>query len=283
MRDSVARPAARKRNCRNGTATLRTAAGSAAAAMPGIADVVLLVDTFNTLFRAGKCARRARGAARRPAIGCICRGPRTTAARCAAAARFSRPAWSTRRSAEARRMLEALRRTSSAACRSSGWSRRACSALRDEFLSMLPGAEAADARAERAPVRGVPRARSRRPGASSSNSKPLPQKQALLHGHCHQKAFAAMPAVERVLKLVPGLAGRDHRIELLRHGRQLRLRGRALRVSMQMAELSLLPAVRAARHGHADRRRRHELPPPDPRRRAREAVHVARVLARRLT
>ena len=27
--------------------------------------------------------------------------------------------------------------------------------------------------------------------------------QALLHGHCHQKAFAAMVAVERVLRLVP--------------------------------------------------------------------------------
>ena len=33
---------------------------------------------------------------------------------------------------------------------------------------------------------------------------PLPQK-ALLHGHCHQKAFDAMGAVESVLKLIPEL------------------------------------------------------------------------------
>src|SRR5262249_57801447 len=31
-------------------------------------------------------------------------------------------------------------------------------------------------------------------------------KRALLHGHCHQKSFAAMAAVEAVLKLVPDLA-----------------------------------------------------------------------------
>src|SRR5205823_6201935 len=31
-------------------------------------------------------------------------------------------------------------------------------------------------------------------------------KRALLHGHCHQKSFAAMSSVEAVLKLVPDLA-----------------------------------------------------------------------------
>ena len=35
--------------------------------------------------------------------------------------------------------------------------------------------------------------------------KPLPQKTALLHGHCHQKAFGAMSAVQEALALVPGL------------------------------------------------------------------------------
>src|SRR5258708_11272468 len=35
--------------------------------------------------------------------------------------------------------------------------------------------------------------------------KPLAEKRALLHGHCHQKAFGAMPAVQRTLSLVPEL------------------------------------------------------------------------------
>ena len=34
--------------------------------------------------------------------------------------------------------------------------------------------------------------------------RPL-DKQALLHGHCHQKAFAVMSDVEATLRLVPGL------------------------------------------------------------------------------
>ena len=57
-------------------------------------------------------------------------------------------------------------------------------------------------------------------------------------------------------------------------------------VSLRMAELALLPAVRAAASGHADRRRRYELPAPDRGRTrgaaARMALHVARVLARSL-
>ena len=47
---------------------------------------------------------------------------------------------------------------------------------------------------------------------------PLAADAALLHGHCHQKAFDAMPAVRKVLRHDPGTEGRDRRIELLRHG-----------------------------------------------------------------
>jgi hypothetical protein len=49
-------------------------------------------------------------------------------------------------------------------------------------------------------------------------------------------------------------------------------------VSMQMAELSLLPAVRQ-QPGCGRGGRWHQLPAPDPRRCQREAVHVARLLA----
>ena len=47
--------------------------------------------------------------------------------------------------------------------------------------------------------------------------------QALVHGHCHQKAFAAMKPVEQVLKLVPGLDVAVIEFELLWDGGQLRL------------------------------------------------------------
>src|SRR3546814_16669148 len=35
--------------------------------------------------------------------------------------------------------------------------------------------------------------------------KPLPEKKALLHGHCHQKAFDAVKQVQTVLGLIPEL------------------------------------------------------------------------------
>ena len=108
-----------------------------------------------------------------------------------------------------------------------------------------------------------------RPAARTLRKKLRPlDKRVLLHGHCHQKAFAAVTPVLEVLKLIPGVQPELIETQLLRHGRQLRLRGRATTtVSMQMAELSLLPAVR--KHpGRDRRRRRHQLPPPDPGRRA---------------
>ena len=49
-------------------------------------------------------------------------------------------------------------------------------------------------------------------------------RKAHLHGHCHQKAFGGMGAVEAVLRAVPGLEVEVDRVELLRHGRRLRLR-----------------------------------------------------------
>ena len=51
---------------------------------------------------------------------------------------------------------------------------------------------------------------------------------ALLHGHCHQKAFAAMKPVEQVLRLVPDLDVTMIEFELLRHGRRFRLLQRDL-------------------------------------------------------
>jgi hypothetical protein len=68
--------------------------------------------------------------------------------------------------------------------------------LRDEFVSMLPGA-AARTLAQNARLFEeflAPRIDAKAVGA---RLQALPQAKALLHGHCHQKAFDAMAAVER--------------------------------------------------------------------------------------
>ena len=101
----------------------------------------------------------------------------------------------------------------------------------------------------------------------------------VLHGHCHQKAFDAMPAVEQVLRLVPGLSVETIEATCCGMAGSFGYEAEHFEISMKMAEASLLPAVRKAdadtlvvadgtscRHQIADGAQR-------------DAVHVARVLA----
>jgi Fe-S oxidoreductase len=104
-------------------------------------------------------------------------------------------------------------------------------------------------------------------------------KRALLHGHCHQKSFAAMPAVETVLKLLPDLAVETVESSCCGMAGAFGYGADTIDVSLRMAELSLLPAVRKAAPDTlivADGTScRHQIKDGS----AREALHVARVLA----
>jgi FAD/FMN-containing dehydrogenase/Fe-S oxidoreductase len=104
-------------------------------------------------------------------------------------------------------------------------------------------------------------------------------KRALLHGHCHQKSFAAMGAVETVLKLVPELAVEIIESSCCGMAGSFGFHVETIDASMAMAELSLLPAVRKASMDTilvADGTScRHQIKDGA----GREAVHVARVLA----
>jgi Fe-S oxidoreductase len=68
----------------------------------------------------------------------------------------------------------------------------------------------------------------------------------LLHGHCHQKAFDAMPAVEKVLRGVPGVEVSTVQTSCCGMAGSFGYEAEHYEVSMKMAELSLLPAVRNA-------------------------------------
>ncbi|MBV9548842.1 MAG: FAD-binding protein, partial [Alphaproteobacteria bacterium] len=64
----------------------------------------------------------------------------------------------------------------------------------------------------------------------------------LLHGHCHQKAFGVVPAILEVLRLIP--EAEPQLIETSCCGMAGSFGYEHYDVSMQMAELSLLPAIR---------------------------------------
>jgi Fe-S oxidoreductase len=72
------------------------------------------------------------------------------------------------------------------------------------------------------------------------------ERPALLHGHCHQKSFGAMPAVERVLRLVPGLQVETVESSCCGMAGAFGYGRDTIDLSLAMGELSLLPAVRGA-------------------------------------
>ncbi len=76
--------------------------------------------------------------------------------------------------------------------------------------------------------------------------KPLAQSKALVHGHCHQKAFAAMPPVADVLGWIPGLSTTLIESSCCGMAGSFGHEAEHHEVSLAMAELALLPAVRAA-------------------------------------
>ena len=99
----------------------------------------------------------------------------------------------------------------------------------------------------------------------------------LLHGHCHQKAFGAVNPILDVLRLIPGAQAELVESSCCGMAGSFGYEANHFEVSMQMAEASLLPALRRApraivvadgtscRHQIADGA-------------ARQAVHVARLL-----
>ena len=112
--------------------------------------------------------------------------------------------------------------------------------LRDEALSLGFGDKAKKVAAQALLLEEF-LAREAKAGRFALSFKPAPAP-ILLHGHCHQKAFGAVAPVLEVLRLIPGAA--PELIETSCCGMAGSFGYDHYDVSMQMAELSLLPAVR---------------------------------------
>src|SRR5690606_363937 len=103
--------------------------------------------------------------------------------------------------AEARRTLEALAPWAAREVPILGLEPSCLFTFRDEYTVMLP--EAASL-ARHALLFEEFLAAEADAGRLQLQLKPA-KRAALLHGHCHQKAFGAMSSVEKVLRLIPGL------------------------------------------------------------------------------
>jgi FAD/FMN-containing dehydrogenase/Fe-S oxidoreductase len=206
-------------------------------------DVVLLVDTFNRYFEpenarsalrvleaAGYRVHSADPMGGRP----LCCGRTFLAGGLLEEAR-----------AEAARTLEALARFVEADVPVVGLEPSCLLTLRDEFTALLPG-EASARLARRAMLIGEFLCAERDAGRLDLPLRALPCGKALVHGHCHEKAFGAMPAVTGMLQLIPGLEVETIESSCCGMAGAFGYEASHFDVSMRMAELSLLPAVRAA-------------------------------------
>jgi FAD/FMN-containing dehydrogenase/Fe-S oxidoreductase len=212
------------------------------AAAKGSREVLLFVDTFNRYFEPENARATARvlqaagyrvsalapQAGERP----LCCGRTFLSAGLAEEAKR-----------EARRLIEAGRPFVERGIPVIGLEPSCTFALRDELVALLPGESAGLAANSLLFEEFV--AREQDAGRWHLPLKPL-AREALLHGHCHQKAFDAMRAVERTLALVPDLKVRTVESSCCGMAGSFGYETEHYSVSMKMAEASLLPAVRAA-------------------------------------
>lgn len=112
--------------------------------------------------------------------------------------------------------------------------------------------------------------------------KTLRYERAMLHGHCHQKAFDALRPVEHVLGWIPDLKVETIESSCCGMAGSFGYEAEHYDASLKMAELSLLPAIRKADVGAvvvADGTScRHQIHDGS----GREAIHVARLLEQAL-
>src|SRR5262245_15670265 len=167
-------------------------------------EVVLFVDTFSNYFEPEN-ARAALAVLDRAGYGVHVARPADGGRPLCCGRTFLAAGMVEEARTEAKRVLEALEPYVGRGVPVVGLEPSCILGLRDEFKSLLPGGET-DALAEAALLFEEFLAREHEAGRLVLKLNPIPQKRALLHGHCHQKAFGTMPAVRSALELEIGRA-----------------------------------------------------------------------------
>ena len=186
-----------------------------------------------------------------------------------------------RAKAEARRTLDALLPWARAGVAIVGLEPSCLFSFRDEYLALGLGADAREL-SQAALLFEEFVVREQAAGRFSAPFKAMDGTQALLHTHCHQKAFGAVPAVQQALALVPGLKIEHVDSSCCGMAGSFGMEVEHVQTSIAMGELTLLPAVRAAgadtlvvADGTSCRHQIHEGA-------QRSALHVAQVMAQAL-
>lgn len=239
-------------------------------------EVVLLVDTFNKCFEPEN-ARAALAVLNAAGYTVHYPRPQDQGRPLCCGRTFFSGGLVDEAKAEARRMLDSLKTYVERDIPIVGLEPSCLLTLRDEYPSLIPGEETTTLAANTFLLEEFLAAESDR-GDLQLKLKPLTVNQALLHGHCHQKAFAAMSSVQQVLALIPGLKVETIDSSCCGMAGAFGYDVKHYDMSMKMGERNLLPAVREADAETlviADGTScRHQIQDGV----GREALHVARVL-----
>ncbi len=241
------------------------------------AEVVLFADTFNNYFE----AENLRAATRvLEAAGYAVHVARSTVGRrpLCCGRTFLSVGMVEEARLEARRTVDALAHYAALGIPIVGLEPSCLLTLRDEYLALELGPDA-ELVARQAMLFEEFLAREFDAGRLKMTWASIPEKRVLVHGHCHQKAFDAMSAVERVLRWIPDLKVEHIQSSCCGMAGAFGYEAKHYDVSMAMAEAALLPAVRKADPGTlivADGTScRHQIADGADR----EARHVAQILA----
>ena len=117
--------------------------------------------------------------------------------------------------------------------------------LRDEYKVLMPGDDT-DEVAKNVFLLEEFLATEHETGRLQLDLKPIVAKKALLHGHCHQKAFNVMGAVQKVLTLIPELEVQTIDSSCCGMAGSFGYEKEHYDISMKMGSLSLFPAVKEA-------------------------------------
>ncbi|MGI9489899.1 MAG: FAD-binding and (Fe-S)-binding domain-containing protein [Geminicoccaceae bacterium] len=238
-------------------------------------DVLLFADTFSTWFE----PENARAAERvLKAAGYRVHHPVTAGGRAPCCGRTYLAAGMLEEArAEMRRFIEAVTPAIQTGVPIIGLEPSCLLTLRDEFDALLPGEGLS---AENAQLFEEFLAREKAEGRLDLELHPTSWRRARVHGHCHQKAFGAMEAMKTCLDMIPDLEHQAIASSCCGMAGAFGYDSAHYETSMAMAELSLLPAVRATdaettviiANGTSCR---HQIEGGA----GREALHIARLLA----
>jgi len=146
---------------------------------------------------------------------------------------------------EVRRMMDALSLTVIAGVPIVGLEPACLLTLRDELPALFPGDEAKEL-AARAQLFEEFVAAERKAGRFDLPLTPMPGRTALLHGHCHQKAFDTAAAAADALRLIPDLKVETFDSTCCGMAGSFGLEAEHYDLSMKIGELGVLPKMRAA-------------------------------------